>query len=90
MSYKQIKKVIQAEALTYAFIGSILGTVFGLLLHRFLFEMLITPKWGQLWQPPISITVLLVFVAITTTLFAVILPSQKIKNINIVNMINIL
>lgn len=90
MSCKQIKNMIRAEALTYAVTGSILGTVLGLFLHCFLFKMLITPKWGQIWQPPLLITIFLVFIAVTTTLFAVIIPSQKIEKISIVNMISVL
>lgn len=90
MSCKQIKNMIRIEALTYAITGSVLGATFGLFLHRFLFQMLITPKWGQIWQPPLFITAFLVFAAITTTLLAVILPSQKIEKISIVNMISVL
>jgi putative ABC transport system permease protein len=88
MSCKQIKNMIKVEALTYAATGSIFGTVFGLLLHHLLFEMLITPRWGQIWQPPIFITTLLVFTAMITTLFAAILYSQKIEKTSIVNMIS--
>ncbi len=89
MSCKQIKNMIRAEALTYAVTGSILGALFGLFLHRFLFQMLITPKWGQIWQAPMLVTAFLVFAAITTTLLAIILPSQKIEKIGIVNMISV-
>ena len=88
MSGKQLKKVVRAEAAAYAITGSIAGGVLGLLLHRFFFGMLITANWGQLWQPPILVLVVVISAAILTTLLAVIAPTRKIENTSIVNVVN--
>lgn len=88
MSGKQLKKVVQAEAAAYAITGSIAGGVLGLLLHRFFFGMLITANWGQLWEPPILVLIVVISAAILTTFLAVIAPTQKIENTSIVNVVN--
>lgn len=88
MSGKQLKKVVRAEAAAYAITGSIAGGVLGLLLHRFFFGMLITANWGQLWEPPILVLVVVISAAILTTLLAVIAPTRKIENTSIVNVVN--
>ena len=88
MSGKQLKKVVRAEAAAYAITGSIEGGVLGLLLHRFFFGMLITANWGQLWEPPILVLVVVISAAILTTLLAVIAPTRKIENTSIVNVVN--
>ena len=88
MSGKQIQKVIRAEAAAYAITGSIAGAVSGLFLHRFFFEMLITSNWGQEWEPPLLVLVVVISSAILTTFIAVIAPSWKIKKTSIVNVVN--
>jgi putative ABC transport system permease protein len=47
MSGKQLKKTITAEAAAYAITGSVAGGVLGLLLHRFFFNLLVTPTGVQ-------------------------------------------
>lgn len=88
MSGKQLKKVVRAEAAAYAITGSITGGVLGLLLHRFFFGMLITANWGQLWEPPILVLIVVISAAILTTFLAVIAPTRKIENTSIVNVVN--
>lgn len=88
MSNKQLKKVITAEAATYAVTGSIVGGVLGLFLHRFFFELIITSNWGVLWKPPLTILIVTVSAAILTTCIAVILPTKKIQEMSIVNVVN--
>lgn len=88
MSGKQLKKVVRAEAAAYAITGSITGGILGLLLHRFFFGMLITANWGQLWEPPILVLVVVISAAILTTFLAVIAPTRKIEGTSIVNVVN--
>lgn len=57
MSEKQLKNVVRAGASAYAITGSIAGGDLGLLLHWFFFGMLITENWGQLWEPPILVLI---------------------------------
>lgn len=88
MSGKQLKKVVRAEAATYAITGCIVGGVLGLLLHRCFFEMLITSNWGQLWKPPFLVLAVVILAAILTTFIAIIVPTKKIEKMSIVNVVN--
>lgn len=88
MSCKQLKKVVRAEAAAYAITGSLLGGVLGMLLHRFFFGMLITSNWGQLWEPPIMVLIVVISASILTTFLAVIAPARKIAQTSIVNVVN--
>lgn len=88
MSTKQLKKVVQAEAAAYVLVGSIIGGVLGLILHRIFFEMMVTSNWGQTWQPPFRILAIIIFGSILTTFISVIAPTRKIKKTSIVNVVN--
>ena len=88
MSGKQLRKVVRAEAGSYALTGCIVGGVLGILLHRVLFEMLVTSMWGEPWEPPIVFLAVTVGAAIITTMIAVISPAKKIEKTDIVNVVN--
>lgn len=88
MSGKQLRKVVRAEAGSYALTGCIVGGVLGILLHRVLFEMLVTSMWGEPWEPPIVFLAVTVGAAIITTMIAVIFPAKKIEKTDIVNVVN--
>lgn len=88
MSGKQLKKVVRAEAATYAITGSITGGILGVLLHRFFFEMLISSNWGQTWQPPVAVLFVTITAAIFTTFIAVVSPTKKIEETSIVDVVN--
>ena len=88
MSGRQLKRMVTAEAAAYAIMGSIVGSVLGLFLHRLFFQLMITSNWGDLWQPPVVVLAVAVTVAMFTTFIAVISPSRKIENMSIVNVVN--
>ena len=88
MSGKQLKKMVTAEAATYAISGSLTGGILGLILHRFFFGMLITANWGELWQPPLVVLIVTILAAILTTFIAVISPTRKIEKMSIVHVVN--
>lgn len=88
MSGKQLRKVVRAEASSYALTGCVVGGILGILLHRVLFEMLVTSMWGEPWEPPIVFLVVTVGAAIITTMIAVIFPAKKIEKTDIVNVVN--
>ncbi|MBF4694069.1 FtsX-like permease family protein [Fusibacter ferrireducens] len=88
MSGKQLKKVVGAEAATYAITGSIAGGVLGLYFHRLFFLRLITSNWGELWEPPLTVLTVTIAAAILTTFIAIILPAKKIESMSIVNVVN--
>lgn len=88
MSAKQLKRMVTAEAAAYAISGSLAGGVFGMLLHRLFFGMMITSNWGEPWQPPLPVLAVAILAAIFTTVVAVISPTQKIAETSIVNVVN--
>lgn len=88
MSGKQLKRMVTAEAAAYAISGSIVGCLLGIVLHRLLFHLIIASIWGEAWQPPFAVLAITVFAAILTTFVAVILPTKKIEEMSIVNVVN--
>ena len=88
MSDKQLKRMVTTEASVYAITGSIIGGVWGLLLHRLFFGLMITSNWGTPWQPPVVVLAITVAIVIFTTFVAVISPIRKIENMSIVNVVN--
>jgi len=88
MSMKQLKRMVTAEAASYAISGSLTGGILGLFLHRFFFEMLITSNWGELWQPPLLVLTVTISAAILTAFLAVISPARAMEKMNIINMVN--
>lgn len=88
MSNKQLKKMVTAEAATYAISGSVIGGILGILLHRFFFGILITSNWGEIWQPPFMVLIVIISIAILTTFIAVISSTRKIEKMSIVNVMN--
>ena len=88
MSGNQLKKVVRAEAGAYALTGCIVGSVLGIALHRFLFDMLVTSMWGEPWKPPVAFLAATIGAAIITTMIAAIFPAKKIEKTDIVNVVN--
>ena len=88
MSGRQLKRMVTAEAAAYAITGSIVGGVLGLLLHRFIFESIITSNWGALWQPPLAVLAVTIIAALVTTFVSVLSPTRKIEEMSIVNVVN--
>lgn len=88
MSGKQLRKIITAEAAAYAVTGCVVGSVLGILLHRFFFNMLVTSNWGVIWQPPLVVLAVVILAALLTTFVAVITPARKIEKMSIVNVVN--
>jgi putative ABC transport system permease protein len=88
MSITQLKKMVIAEVASYTAMGCLVGSVLGILLHKYFFSITVTSRWGANWQPPLTIMVVTVSVTILTTFIAVISPVKKIENMSIVNVVN--
>lgn len=88
MSGRQLKRMVAAEAAAYAGTGSAVGAVLGLLLHRLIFRLLITPTWGELWQPPVAVLAVTIIAAVFTTFVAIVSPTKKVERMSIVNVVN--
>lgn len=88
MSARQLKRMVWAEAASYAVVGSIAGCVLGLLCHKMVFTMMVTENWGVEWQPPLLVLAVTIAASAITTFIAVISPSKKIEKLSIVNVVN--
>lgn len=90
MEGKQLLHMVRAEAVVYALFGSLAGILMGLPAHRFVYEQLVTSRWGTAWRVPYGQLMVIVGVTVATTLLAVIRPARKIKEMNIVDTIHAL
>lgn len=85
---RQLTKVIAAEVFTYALSGSIVGCVLGLMLHKIIFEILITTHFGDLWHVPVTLLVIILSLVFITATAAVYTPVKRIKNMAVTETIN--
>lgn len=88
MGTTQLIKMVTAETITYALVGSATGCILGLPLNRFLFKAMITSHWGDAWTVPVkTLSVILILVAVSS-IAAVYGPSKKIHNMSVVDTIS--
>lgn len=88
LSDRQLSKMVVAEAATYAVVGSIAGTVLGLICNKILFGLLISYKWGESWWLPLVELGIIVLIVIVSVVLAVHGPIKKIHNTSIVDTIS--
>ena len=84
ISDEQLTRMIIAEAITYSFFGIVCGTTVGLLVNRFLFQVMITSHWKELWKIPIGELVTILVVMAGSCLLAIYRPVKEIKEQSIV------
>ena len=88
MDNRQLKRMISAEAYTYAISGLIVGCGIGLPLSRFLYNRLITHYFGIEWSFPnlwFGSIVAFIFISAIVSVYA---PSKRIRNMAITETIN--
>lgn len=83
MSDGQLAKMIVAETLTYAAVGSVSGTVLGLLLHKKLYEFLVSYRWNDPWQLPLGELCLITAIVTVSVVLAIYHPVRKIREMSI-------
>lgn len=88
MDHKQLKRMISAEAYTYAISGLIAGCGIGLPLSRFLYDRLITHYFGIEWSFPILWFGIVVAFIFTAAIVSVHAPTKRICNMPITATIN--
>lgn len=88
MSIKQLTNMVTAEAVTYAVYGCLAGNAIGLPVHRFLYDKLVTARWGDAWEIPYSAMAVMVALILLTTLAAVHPPAKRIRSMSITATIN--
>ncbi|MCQ4937313.1 ABC transporter permease [Anaerotignum propionicum] len=85
LSNQQMKKMIVAEASTYAVVGGFWGSVLGLLFNKLLYEKMITFYWGEQWKIPFVDLGIILGIVIIAVMIAVNGPLKRIRKISIVD-----
>lgn len=88
MDNRQLKRMISAEAYTYAISGLIVGCGIGLPLSRFLHNRLITHYFGMEWSFPVlwfGIIFVFIFVSAVAAVYA---PAKRLRNMAVTDTIN--
>ena len=78
MDDAQLKRMISAEAGTYAVSGLVVGIALGLVLNRKLYILLITHYFGAAWQVPWDCLAVIVVVVLAAVVLAVYTPVRRI------------
>ena len=78
MDDAQLKRMISAEAGTYAVSGLVVGIALGLVLNRMLYTRLITHYFGAAWQVPWGCLAMIVVVVLAAVVLAVYNPVRRI------------
>ena len=78
MNDAQLKRMISAEAGTYAVSGLVVGIALGLVLNRKLYILLITHYFGAAWQVPWGCLAVIVVVVLAAVVLAVYNPVRRI------------
>ena len=78
MDDAQLKRMISAEAGTYAVSGLVVGIALGLVLNRKLYILLITHYFGAAWQVPWGCLAVIVVVVLAAVVLAVYNPVKRI------------
>ena len=78
MDDAQLKRMISAEAGTYAVSGLVVGIALGLVLNRKLYILLITHYFGAAWQVPWGCLAVIVIVVLAAVVLAVYNPVRRI------------
>ena len=78
MDDAQLKRMVSAEAGTYAVSGLVMGIALGLVLNRKLYILLITHYFGAAWQVPWGCLAVIVVVVLAAVVLAVYNPVRRI------------
>ena len=78
MDDAQLKRMVSAEAGTYAVSGLVVGIALGLMLNRKLYILLITHYFGAAWQMPWGCLAVIVVVVLAAVVLAVYNPVRRI------------
>ena len=78
MDDAQLKRMVSAEAGTYAVSGLVVGIALGLVLNRMLYTRLITHYFGAAWQVPWGCLAVIVVVVLAAVVLAVYNPVRRI------------
>lgn len=88
LSNRQLAKMIIAEAVTYAVVGSVVGILLGISCNKLLFDILIGYNFGDTWSIPWLEMVIIVLIVFLSVVVAVHGPIKRIHDMSIVETIS--
>ncbi|EGT2229097.1 FtsX-like permease family protein, partial [Clostridioides difficile] len=88
ISNRQLRRMVIVEAGSYAMSGCLLGSILGLMLHRYMFISLVSSMFHLEWQVPFNLLLITVLTMIIITLLSVRKPVKKICELDIIDSIN--
>ncbi len=87
-SIRQLKSMVVAETAAYLVCGLIAGLVLGLPFHHFLYEQIITSRWGDVWSLPVPEFCVIAVVMVSSAVIAVAGPVRRICKMSVVETIS--
>ena len=90
MDTVQLRRMVAAEAGTYAASGLVVGFAMGLVLHRALFTRLVTHYFGLTWQVPFGLLALLALLVWAAAALAVHGPVKRLTELPVTETISTL
>ncbi|MDO4299521.1 MAG: ABC transporter permease [Lachnospiraceae bacterium] len=88
-SVRQLKSMVVAETSAYVIRGLLTGLGAGLPLHHFLYQRIITSRWGDAWNLPVSEFCVIAMVMIGAAAAAVAGPIRRISGMSVVKTISV-
>ena len=85
---RQLIGMIGAETSVYAISGILCGSLIGLPLHYYLWQMLIYDRWNESWQFPLEAYAVILLVTVLSCAAAVFGPAKRIRETSIVEVIS--
>ena len=89
MGADQLRRMIAAEAFTYAVLGCVAGCILGLPLNKLMFQFLIAEKWGTGWTIPVGSLLIIVLTCLASAGIAIRRPIKQISSMAIVDTIKL-
>lgn len=88
LSTRQLAKMVVAEAVTYTAVGSLCGTVLGIISNKLLFGMLVSSHWGDEWKIPFGALSIILIIVVLSVILAVHGPIRQIREMSVVDTIS--
>lgn len=88
LSTRQLAKMVIAEAATYTVVGSLCGTLLGIICNKLLFGMLISYQWGDVWKIPFDALSIILIIVVLSVILAVHGPIRQIRDMSVVDTIS--
>ena len=87
MSSKQLRRMIAAQAMSYALSGCIAGCLLGLPLNKMMFRYLIAEKWETGWQIPFAPLLLILLLCLGSAVLSMLRPVRQISQMSVMETI---